>query len=77
MYEWICRNGYRPVIVATKLDKIKRSQIRSSLQLIRKTLGAPDEITIVPFSAQTKQGRDEIYGILDRIVEEDAHEEIL
>ena len=62
---------------ATKLDKIKRSQIRSSLQLIRKTLGAPDEITIVPFSAQTKQGRDEIYGILDRIVEEDAHEEIL
>ena len=48
-----------------------------SLQLIRKTLGAPDEITIVPFSAQTKQGRDEIYGILDRIVEEDAHEEIL
>ena len=77
MYEWICRNGYRPVIVPTKLDKIKRSQIRSSLQLIRKTLGAPDEITIVPFSAQTKQGRDEIYGILDRIVEEDAHEEIL
>lgn len=77
MYDWICQNGYRPVIVATKLDKIKRSQIRSSLQLIRKTLEAPEEITIVPFSAQTKQGRDEIYGILDRIVEEDAHEEIL
>lgn len=77
MYEWVTGNGYRPVVVATKLDKIKRSQIRSSLQLIRKTLGAPDEITIVPFSAQTKQGRDEIYGILDRIVEEDAHEEIL
>ena len=69
MYDWILHQGFEPVIIATKLDKIKRSQIRSSLQLIRKTLGAPDEITIVPFSAQTKQGREEIYALLDSYME--------
>lgn len=70
MYDWILRNGYRPVIIATKLDKINRSQIQKQLKLIRTALEAEEDTVIVPFSAQTKQGREEIYEILDGILEE-------
>ena len=65
MYEWICRNGYHPVIIATKLDKIKRSQVQKQLKLILTTLEAEPETLIIPFSAETKQGREEIYELLD------------
>ena len=70
MYRWICENGYKPVIIATKLDKINRSQVQKQLKLIRIGLEAEEGTVIIPFSAQTKQGREEIYEILDRIVEE-------
>ncbi len=70
MYRWICENGYRPTIIATKLDKIKRSQIRRQVDLIRTGLEAEEDTVIIPFSAQTKQGREEIYEILDHILEE-------
>lgn len=75
MYDWICRNGYRPVIIATKLDKINRSQTQKQLKLIRTTLEAEEGTVIIPFSAETKQGREEIYEILDGILEE-SYEEI-
>lgn len=67
MYNWILESGYRPVIIATKLDKIKRSQIQSQLKLIRSGLNAENETVIIPFSAATRQGREEIYEILDGI----------
>jgi len=70
MYDWICSYGYRPVIIATKLDKIKRSQVQKQEKLIRAALGAGQETMVIPFSAQTKQGRDEIYEVLDALVEE-------
>lgn len=70
MYRWVCENGYEPVIIATKLDKINRSQVQKQLKLIRTGLEAKEGTVIIPFSAQTKQGREEIYEILDRIVEE-------
>ena len=69
MYDWVCANGFTPVIIATKLDKIKRSQIDKQVKLIRDTLGAKG-ITIVPFSATSKQGREEIYEIIDKIPED-------
>ncbi|MCM1188171.1 MAG: ribosome biogenesis GTP-binding protein YihA/YsxC [bacterium] len=75
MYDRICGNGYRPVIIATKADKIKRSQLPKQLKLIRTTLGADQDTVTVPFSAVTKQGREEIYEILDGILEVE-HEEI-
>ena len=67
MYDWICRNGYRPIIIATKLDKIKRSQVQKQLKLIRTALETDPETVIIPFSAETKQGREEIYELLDRL----------
>lgn len=70
MYDWICRNGYHPVIIATKLDKIKRSQVQKQLKLILATLEAEPETVIIPFSAETKQGREEIYELLDRLMGE-------
>lgn len=70
MYDWICRNGYHPVIIATKLDKIKRSQVQKQLKLILTTLEADSDTVIIPFSAETKQGREEIYELLDRLTGE-------
>ncbi len=69
MYDWVKRNGYEPIIIATKLDKINRSQIQKQVKLIRTTLEADKETIIIPFSATTKQGREEIYEIIDSIIE--------
>lgn len=74
MYDWICANGYRPILIATKLDKIKKSQVSKQKQLILNTLGAEKGITLIPFSAQTKEGREEIYEILDGILEQQGGE---
>lgn len=68
MYNWIVDNGYHPVIIATKLDKIKRSQIQKQLKLIRDTLGLEKDATMFPFSAESKQGREEIYAYIDEHV---------
>lgn len=64
MYEWIVSKGYEPVIIATKADKIKRSQLQKQIKLIREGLGMPKGELLIPFSAETKQGRDEIYALL-------------
>ena len=69
MYDWVISSGYEPVIIATKLDKIKRSQIDKQLKLIRTGLGSGGSL-IIPFSASTKQGREEIYEIIDKILED-------
>ena len=66
MYDWIVSNGYRPVIIATKLDKIKRSQLQKQISIIKKSLGCPSETKVFPFSAQTKQGRDEIWEYIEK-----------
>ncbi len=70
MYEWIGSQGFDPVIIATKLDKIKRSQIDKQLKLIRTTLECGKETRIIPFSAETKQGRDEIWLEIEKIIQE-------
>lgn len=69
MYEWILERGYRPIIIATKLDKIKRSQIAKQTQLICDTLDAEDDTIVIPYSSLTKQGREEIYELLDTILQ--------
>lgn len=65
MYQWILNQGYEPVIIATKLDKINRSQIQKHLKMIRTGLQVVPKTMIIPFSSQTKQGREEIYELLD------------
>ena len=70
MYDWILHQGFEPVIIATKLDKIKRSQIQKQIGLIRQGLDAAENTAVIPYSAQTKQGREEIYTLLDAYLEE-------
>lgn len=65
MYQWIFSNGYKPIIIATKLDKINRSQVQKQIKLIRTRLEAEKDTVIIPFSAETKQGRDEIWELID------------
>ena len=65
MYDWIVHNGFTPVIIATKLDKLKRSQVAKQIKILREGLGLSKETILIPFSAETKQGRDEIYELLD------------
>lgn len=65
MYRWILSNGYKPIIIATKLDKINRSQVQKHIKLIRTKLETDNNTVIIPFSAETKQGRDEIWELID------------
>ncbi|MEE0106181.1 MAG: ribosome biogenesis GTP-binding protein YihA/YsxC [Lachnospiraceae bacterium] len=69
MFEWMAYVGYDPIVIATKLDKIKRSQIDKQIKLIRQGLGADKDTIIVPFSAETKQGRDIIWDFMDQVIE--------
>lgn len=69
MYDWVIHNGYHPIIIATKLDKINRSQKDKHIKMIRQGLGGTSETVIVPFSSLSKQGRDEIWEIIDKIYE--------
>ncbi len=65
MYDWIVRQGFYPVIIATKADKIKRSQLQKHLKMIRTTLQLPAGTKVIPFSSVTKQGRDEIWELAE------------
>lgn len=69
MYDWILQNGYEPVIIATKLDKIKRSQVAKQVKMIRIGLGMGKDSVIIPFSAETKQGREEIWEYIENMME--------
>ncbi|MCM1253995.1 MAG: ribosome biogenesis GTP-binding protein YihA/YsxC [Clostridium sp.] len=65
MYDWIVKRGYQPIIIATKSDKVKRSQITKQKKLIRDTLQLENDTIIIPYSSLSKQGREEIYALLD------------
>lgn len=67
MYQWIVDQGYHPIIIATKLDKIKRSQVQKHMKMIREGLELVPGTTIIPFSAETKQGRDEIWELIENM----------
>lgn len=68
MYEWILSYGFEPIIIATKSDKIKRSQKNQQLNQIKTSLHLPQETKIVPFSAQTKEGREEIWTWIEECI---------
>ena len=65
MYEWILAQGYEPIIIATKLDKLKRSQVQKHVKMVKEGLKVLPGTTIIPFSAETKQGREEIWELIE------------
>lgn len=65
MYEWIVHNGFTPIVIATKQDKLKKSEQDKAAKLIRETLQMKPEDVLLPFSAETKQGREALYRLLE------------
>ena len=65
MYQWILDQGYQPIIIATKLDKIKRSQVQKHIKMLKTGLQLVPGAKVIPFSSQTKQGRDEIWELIE------------
>ena len=69
MYEWMEHQGFAPIIIATKADKLKRGQVIRHVQMIREVLGVEEDTIVIPFSAETKQGREEIWDLVESLVE--------
>lgn len=69
MYEWMEHQGFAPIIIATKADKLKRGQVIRHVQMIREVLGVEEDTVVIPFSAETKQGREEIWDLVESLVE--------
>ncbi len=65
MYQWVVEMGFHPIIIATKLDKIKRSQVQKQIKSIKQGLGLVPGTVVIPFSASTKQGREEIWELVE------------
>ena len=76
MYEWIVYNGYDPIIIATKLDKINRSQVQKHLKMVRTGLNVKPGTKILPFSAATKQGREEIWELMEELLTDREEPEV-
>ena len=77
MYEWILHNGYDPIIIATKLDKLKKSKVQKHLKMVRDGLQVKKGTEVIAYSAQTKQGRDEIWQLINTLTgKEEPQEEV-
>ena len=75
MYDWIIEQGYNPIIIATKLDKLKRSQVQKHVKMIKEGLQLVPGTTIIPFSAETKQGREEIWDLMESFLDNETEVE--
>lgn len=69
MHSWFRESGCPEIIVANKIDKLKRSQVEPALALIRETLELTEEDILVPFSAEKGTGKEELIGLLNRACE--------
>ena len=75
MYEWIVAQGYHPIIIATKLDKLKRSQVQKHVKMIKDGLKLLPGTIVIPFSSETKQGKEEVWNIIDSYLTGNGEEE--
>ena len=67
MYDWIREKGYTPVIIATKADKLNRSQMQKHVKMVREGLQIGESGIVIPFSSVTKQGREEIWELIEQM----------
>ena len=68
MYEWMVSCGFAPIIIATKVDKLKKSQVKEHIRAIEDGLAVQPDTVIIPFSAETKEGREEIWELIESLV---------
>lgn len=69
MYEWILDKGFQPIMILTKLDKLKRSQVQKQIKVVKEGLDLVPGTKVIPFSSVTKQGRDEIWEVIEACTE--------
>ncbi len=72
MFDWIKRYNYEPLVIATKLDKIKKSQQEANLSAIYDELNLNDDSVLIPFSAETREGREQVLELIEYILEDDS-----
>ena len=68
MYDWMVNQGFAPIIIATKSDKLKKSQIAAHIKTIKDVLHVKPGTVVIPFSSMSKEGRDEIWNLIDSLV---------
>lgn len=71
MFDWIKSYNYEPLVIATKLDKLKKSQIDGNLTLIYEELELGDDSVLIPFSSETRQGRDQVIELIEYVLTDD------
>ena len=69
MFDWICQYNYEPFVVATKLDKLKKSQIEGNLTAIYEDFNLGEESVLIPFSSETREGRNEVLELINYVLE--------
>ena len=69
MHDWFRQSGCPEIIVANKLDKLKKSQVEPALQLIRETLELTEGDALVPFSAEKGEGKEALIRLMTEAVE--------
>ncbi len=75
MYEWLDFLGIQTIVICTKADKIKKSQLDKQLAMIRRELGADEELIMLPYSSETKMGREEVWDFMDQVIEYEEEED--
>ncbi len=68
MYEWLKHYGYQIILVATKSDKLKRSELAKKMAVIAKALSLGKEDVMIPFSSETKGGKDELWKMIESVI---------
>ena len=68
MYDWMVEQGFAPIIIATKMDKISRGAVPKHMKMIADTLKVEEDTIMIPFSSETKQGREDIWELIDSLV---------
>lgn len=68
MYSWVREQGFKPIIIATKLDKINRSQIPKHIKMLKESLNLEKDTKVFPFSALNKQGKEEIIEEIENLI---------
>lgn len=78
MFDWVLAAGFTPYVIATKSDKLKRSQIARQMAMIRRTIKEKSKAShdvsfeVIPFSGLSKAGREDIYNILEEFLAEEG-----
>jgi len=67
MYEWVKAKHLKPVVIATKSDKLSRGRIPRQMKILREGLGLDKNTDFIPYSSETTSGRDEVWKVIEEL----------